>query len=156
MERRLGSVIRPVFGGSLARYLAYLGLCAAYLEGGIYKLFDFNEALSEMSHFGVSPAGPFAVSVIVLELVAPAMILTGKMRWLGSLALAAFTLLATFVALRFWDLPAGGERFMATNSFFEHLGLVGGFLLIAWIDLSPGWQVRRTQIDSVQTPSWGG
>jgi uncharacterized membrane protein YphA (DoxX/SURF4 family) len=24
------------------------------------------------------------------------------------------------------------ERFMAANSFFEHLGLVGGFLLVAW------------------------
>jgi hypothetical protein len=24
---------------------------------------------------------------------------------------------------------------MATNSFFEHLGLVGGFLLVAWLDL---------------------
>ena len=27
------------------------------------------------------------------------------------------------------------ERFMAANSFFEHLGLVGGFLLVAWLDL---------------------
>jgi hypothetical protein len=27
------------------------------------------------------------------------------------------------------------ERFMAANSFFEHLGLVGGFLLVAWHDL---------------------
>jgi hypothetical protein len=24
---------------------------------------------------------------------------------------------------------------MATNAFFEHLGLVGGFLLVAWHDL---------------------
>ncbi|MDH6170826.1 hypothetical protein M2282_006006 [Variovorax boronicumulans] len=29
----------------------------------------------------------------------------------------------------------GQERFMAANSFFEHLGLVGGFLLVAWHDL---------------------
>lgn len=27
------------------------------------------------------------------------------------------------------------ERFGAANSFFEHLGLIGGFLLIAWLDL---------------------
>jgi hypothetical protein len=32
-------------------------------------------------------------------------------------------------------MPAGHERFMAANSFFEHLGLVGGFLLVAWLDL---------------------
>ena len=24
---------------------------------------------------------------------------------------------------------------MATHSFFEHLGLVGGFLLVAWVNL---------------------
>jgi uncharacterized membrane protein YphA (DoxX/SURF4 family) len=26
-------------------------------------------------------------------------------------------------------------RFMIENGFFEHLGLVGGFLLVAWLDL---------------------
>ena len=33
------------------------------------------------------------------------------------------------------ELPAGHERFMAMNAFFEHLGLVGGFILVAWYDL---------------------
>ena len=52
---------------------------------------------------------------------------------LCALALAGFTLMATFVALRFWEMPLGHERFMAANSFFEHLGLVGGFVLVAWL-----------------------
>jgi uncharacterized membrane protein YphA (DoxX/SURF4 family) len=73
--------------------------------------------------------------VILVELVGSVMVLTGFFRWLGALALGGFTLLATFVALRFWELPAGQERFMAANSFFEHLGLVAGFLLVAWLDL---------------------
>jgi uncharacterized membrane protein YphA (DoxX/SURF4 family) len=42
---------------------------------------------------------------------------------------------ATGLALRFWELPIGQERFMAANAFFEHLGLIGGFLLVAWLDL---------------------
>jgi uncharacterized membrane protein YphA (DoxX/SURF4 family) len=63
------------------------------------------------------------------------MIFTGRLRWLGALGLAVFTLLATGVALRFWELPIGQERFMAANAFFEHLGLIGGFLLVAWLDL---------------------
>lgn len=87
-----------------------------------------------MNHFGLAPAAPFPVAVIVLELGASAMILTGFYRWLGALGLAGFTLMATFVANRFWEM-AGPERFMSANSFFEHLGLVGGFLLIAWYDL---------------------
>lgn len=62
------------------------------------------------------------------------MILLGLWRWLGALALAAFTLAATFLALRFWSAPPE-VRVMTANAFFEHLGLVGGFLLVAWHDL---------------------
>ena len=116
------------------RWIALLLLCAAYLQGGFNKAVDFNAAIAEMNHFGLSPAAPLAVAVIVLELGASALILTGFLRWLGALALGGFTLLATFVALRFWEMPQP-ERFMAANSFFEHLGLVGGFLLVAWHDL---------------------
>ena len=132
---RLANMARPVFGSAAIRWLAYLGLCAAYLQGGFNKLTDFNGAIGEMTHFGLSPAPVFAVLVIVLELGASAMILTGKLRWLGALALAAFTLMATFLALRYWELPAGPARFGAANSFYEHLGLIGGFLLVAWLDL---------------------
>jgi uncharacterized membrane protein YphA (DoxX/SURF4 family) len=117
------------------RWVALLLLCAAYLQGGFNKAMDFGSAIAEMNHFGVSPAAPMAAAVIVLELGASALILTGFHRWLGALALAAFTLFATFVALRYWQLPVGQERFMAANSFYEHLGLVGGFLLVAWHDL---------------------
>jgi uncharacterized membrane protein YphA (DoxX/SURF4 family) len=116
------------------RWIALLLLCAAYLQGGFNKATDFASAVAEMNHFGVSPAAPMAMAVIVLELGASALILTGFYRWLGALALGAFTLFATFVALRFWEMPQP-ERFMAANSFFEHLGLVGGFLLVAWQDL---------------------
>ena len=131
----LSRLARPVFGSHAIRWLAYLGLCAAYLQGGFNKLMDFQGAVGEMSHFGLSPASLLAGLVIALELGASVMILSGKLRWLGALALAAFTLMATFVALRFWELPVGQERFMAANSFFEHLGLIGGFLLVAWLDL---------------------
>ena len=117
------------------RWIALLLLCAAYLQGGFNKAMDFGSAIAEMNHFGVSPAAPTAAAVIVLELGASVLILTGFYRWLGAVALAAFTLFATFVALRFWQMPVGQERFMAANSFFEHLGLVGGFLLVAWHDL---------------------
>jgi len=110
-------------------------LCAAYLQGGLQKALDFPSAITEMNHFGLSPAVPLAIAVIVLELGAAALILSGRLRWVGALALALFTLMATFVALRFWEMPPGPARFGATNSFFEHLGLVGGFLLVAWHDL---------------------
>jgi uncharacterized membrane protein YphA (DoxX/SURF4 family) len=119
---------------SVLRWIALLLLCAAYLQGGLNKALDFGSAIAEMKHFGLAPAEPLALSVIVLELGASVLILSGRLRWLGAIALAAFTLMATFMALRFWELPQPA-RFMAANSFFEHLGLVGGFLLVAWHDL---------------------
>jgi uncharacterized membrane protein YphA (DoxX/SURF4 family) len=116
------------------RWVALLGLCAAYLQGGIVKLTDVNGAVAEMRHFGLSPAMPFAIAVIAFELIASVAILTGYVRWLGALALGAFTVAATFMANRYWELGLP-ERFTAENAFYEHLGLAGGFLLIAWHDL---------------------
>lgn len=118
------------------RWLALLALCAAYLQGGLVKAFDFAGAVGEMNHFGLQPAAPLALAVIVLELGASALILSGRFRWLGALALTVFTLGATFVANRYWSL-AGHDRFMAMNAFYEHLGLAGAFVLVAWMDLRP-------------------
>ena len=120
-----------------ARWVALLLLVSAYLQGGLDKAFDFAGAVGEMHHFGLEPARPLALAIIALELGASALILTGRLRWLGAVALAAFTLAATLVANRFWSAPPT-ERFMLENGFFEHLGLVGGFLLVAWSD----WRAR--------------
>jgi uncharacterized membrane protein YphA (DoxX/SURF4 family) len=76
--------------------------------------------------------------VILFELTASAMVVSGLLRWAGALALSGFTLLATLVALRFWELAPGMERMMATNAFFEHLGLTGAFVLVAAVDLTKG------------------
>ncbi|OCC07037.1 DoxX family protein [Labrys sp. WJW] len=133
---RLATAARPVIGSAALRSLAYLGLCAAYIQGPVTKALDFDGAIAEMTHFGLSPAPTFAVAVIAFELMASAMILFGLWRWLAALSLAGFTLMATFVALRFWEIPAGQGRMMAMNAFFEHLGLIGGFILVAIDDLT--------------------
>ncbi|SEI09796.1 Uncharacterized membrane protein YphA, DoxX/SURF4 family [Rhizobium tibeticum] len=122
----------------VTRFIALLGLCAAYIQGPLTKLFDFSGALAEMEHFGLHPAAFFAVVVIAFELTASAMILSGFLRWLGALALAVFTLLATLIALRFWEMPSGMERSMAMNAFFEHLGLAGAFVIVAAMDVVKG------------------
>jgi uncharacterized membrane protein YphA (DoxX/SURF4 family) len=133
-DRMLAARLAPILGAPVVRWIALLGLCAAYLQGGLNKFMDFPGAVTEMRHFGLSPPSLMAVLVILLELGASAMILTGFYRWLGAISLGAFTLAATFIANRFWEM-APPERFMAANGFFEHLGLVGGFLLVAWFDV---------------------
>jgi uncharacterized membrane protein YphA (DoxX/SURF4 family) len=110
-------------------------LCSAYLQGGLDKAFDFPAAIAEMQHFGLQPAAPLALLTIAGELGASLLVLTGIKRWLGAAWLALFTLAADFVANRFWEL-SGMARTMSENGFFEHLGLAGAFLLVAWLDLS--------------------
>ena len=123
------------------RWIALLLLVSAYLQGGLDKAFDFAGAIGEMHHFGLEPAAPLALAVILLELGASLLILAGRLRWLGAIALAAFTLAATSVANRFWSAPPA-DRFMLENGFFEHLGLVGGFVLVAWMDWRESAQAR--------------
>ncbi|WP_363800074.1 DoxX family protein [Lysobacter firmicutimachus] len=126
------------------RWIGLLLLCAAYLKGGLQKAFDFQGAVAELEYFQLWPANGLAVAVIILNLGAAMLILIGWLRWLGALVLAAFTLIATLVALRYWELPPGPMRQFATNSFFEHLGLIGAFILVAWHDLRERTQAPQT------------
>jgi len=127
-------VLVPVLGSRLLHWLALLALCAAYLQGGLNKALDFDAAVAEMRHFKLEPAAPIAAATIALEIGASLLILSGYLRWLAALALAGFTLMASFLANPFWSaMPP--EWLAMANAFFEHLGLVGGFLLVAWQDV---------------------
>ncbi|KGG90235.1 DoxX protein [Comamonas thiooxydans] len=50
------------------------------------------------------------------------------------MALAGFTVLAALLTDRFRAAQQAGRQ-RAANAFFEHWGLVGGMLLVAWHDL---------------------
>lgn len=112
-------------------FLARLLLVGAYLLGGIVKATDWSAAVAEQAHFGMSPPALWAGLTIAVEIVGSALILAGRLVWLGAGMLGVFTLFAAIIANAFWAMPAGQERFIATNAFFEHLGLIGGFVLAA-------------------------
>jgi uncharacterized membrane protein YphA (DoxX/SURF4 family) len=134
LDATMRSWLAPVLSTSVLRWIALLFLCSAYLQGGLTKALDFNAAIAEMKQFGLKPPAPLAIAVIVMEIGASALILSGFFRWAGALVLGGFTLMATFLANRFWSAPLP-KRYATENSFFEHLGLVGGFLLVAAYDL---------------------
>lgn len=114
--------------------LALLLLCPAFLQGGFSKLLDFGGAVAEVQYFGLPVAALTAVLTTITELLGSALVLSGRPRWLGARWLAGLTLAANPLANRSWGMPPGHGRFMAANGFFEHLRLVGGFLLLAWRD----------------------
>ncbi|MDQ1229161.1 DoxX family protein [Sphingomonas sp. SORGH_AS_0879] len=114
-------------------FLARLLLVGAYLLGGVVKASDWPAAVAEQAHFGMNAPQLWAALTIAVEIVGPLLILSGRLIWLGAGMLGVFTLLAAFTANAFWTMPAGQDRFMATNAFFEHLGLIGGFVLAALV-----------------------
>jgi uncharacterized membrane protein YphA (DoxX/SURF4 family) len=130
--------VRGLLTSPIVRWFALLALCAAYLQGGFDKVTDFTAAEAELAHFGIMPPGPLAALTVGIELGGSFLVLSGLYRWLGALGLAGFTLFASMLANRFWGV-AGAERIALENAFFEHIGLAGGFLLVAWHD----WAAAR-------------
>jgi uncharacterized membrane protein YphA (DoxX/SURF4 family) len=114
-------------------FIARLALVGAYLLGGIVKASDWQSAVAEQAHVGMRPAALFAALTIVVEVIGPLLILSGRLVWLGAGMLGVLTLVAALAANAFWTMPFGLERFLATNAFFEHLGLIGGFVLAALV-----------------------
>ncbi len=115
-------------------WISMLMLCSAYIQGGYEKSFHFHDALGELQHFGLPPSPFLVLSSIAVEWGGPLLILTGFFRWLGALALAGFTCYASWLANRFWAVPPE-DMVRVSETFYEHVGLVGGFLAVALIDL---------------------
>jgi uncharacterized membrane protein YphA (DoxX/SURF4 family) len=121
--------ISAVLSSSGLLTLARIALVSAFLIGGMQKLADFPAAVTEQAHFGLQPAWLWAVAAIVVELGGSVLVIVGRWVWLGAGGLGVLTAVSMLVANNFWA-QTGQDRFMATNAFFEHLGLIAGLVLI--------------------------
>lgn len=114
--------------------LARVALVSAYLIGGVQKLLDFPGAVAEQAHFGLQPAWLWAVAAIAVELGGSVLVIVGRWVWLGAGGLGVLTAVAMITANDFWA-KTGHDRFIATNSFFEHLGLIAALVLVCVLSL---------------------
>lgn len=123
------SLVARLLGSNGFRQLALALLTLPFWLSGLTKLADIPGALAEANQFGLQPA-PLAVGVTVLvQLVGSALVVTRRWAWLGTAALAFFTLAATLIAHPFWAFADSSERLQQARIFVEHLGLIGGLLL---------------------------
>jgi uncharacterized membrane protein YphA (DoxX/SURF4 family) len=113
---------------------ARFALVSAFVIGGVAKLIDFPAAIAEQQHFGLSPAWLWAAAAVVVELIGSALVIVGRWVWLGAGGLGVLTAVAMLTANDFWTMT-GHDRFVALNSFFEHLGLIAGLVLISILSL---------------------
>ncbi len=110
--------------------LARIALVSAFLVSGVIKTLDFPGAVAEVRALaGIEPAAVLAILVIVTQLGGAALVIVGgRAVWIGAGLLAGFTVVATLLAHAFWT-KTGIEQARDLATFFEHVGLIGGFLL---------------------------
>ena len=110
--------------------LARIALVSAFAVSGVAKMLDFSGAVAEVRALaGIEPAVVLAVLVIITQLGGAALVIAGgRAAWIGAGLLAAFTVVATLLAHAFWT-KSGLEQVRDLSTFFEHVGLIGGFLL---------------------------
>lgn len=120
------------YGVVLARFC----LAAVFLYSGVDKLWHWRSAVEEVEGYGLPWPRTCAALTVLTQLVGGVMLATGFGVWFGALLLAGFTVAATLLGHPFW-LHRGDQFRREFTTTLEHLAIVGGFLLIALIDLAP-------------------
>jgi uncharacterized membrane protein YphA (DoxX/SURF4 family) len=126
--------IAAILSWPLLLPISKVALVSAFLIGGIQKLVDFPAAVAEQAHFGLQPAWLWAAAAIIVELGGSALVIFGRLVWLGAGGLGVLTAVAMLTANDFWA-KTGHDRFVAVNAFFEHLGLIAGLMLVSILSL---------------------
>ncbi|EJL33278.1 putative membrane protein [Caulobacter sp. AP07] len=111
--------------------LARVLLTLPYWWSGLSKIANLSGALGEAQHFGLKPAWLVVAVTVLVQLGGSILLIVGRAGWLAAGALGVFTALATLIAHPFWTVADPMERFHALNTFLEHVGLIGGFMLAA-------------------------
>jgi transmembrane protein len=124
--RPIAAILDSCVFGVLMRIV----LTLPYWASGLVKLADFSGAQAEMGMFGLHPTAPFAIAVIITQLVGAALVIHGRHAWLGAGALAVFTLLTILLVHSFWT-KSGEAAVMTMHVAVEHIGMCGGLALAA-------------------------
>ncbi|MCC6888108.1 MAG: DoxX family protein [Hyphomicrobiales bacterium] len=120
-----------VAGGGLIWLLGRVVLGGLFLVSGAQKLMGLDQFAALLVKGGI-PEGLAAVLAPVAagaETVGGLCIVLGLATSWASLLMIAFTLVAAFVAHRFWEFE-GGMRVLQQNHFIKNIMIVAGFCLL--------------------------
>lgn len=118
---------------ALQNPLALVGrvlLALLFVPAGLGKITGFAGSVGYATAMGM-PLPTVAVAIgLVIELAGGLALLAGFGTRLAALALAVFTLAASFVFHRYWALPAD-QQMVQQLMFFKNVGVTGGLLAFA-------------------------
>ena len=110
--------------------LARLLLAALFMPAGISKISGFAGTAGYIGSVGLPmPELGAAIAIAVEVLGGIALIIGFGTRW-AALALAVFTLVASFFFHAYWAMPAE-QQMMQQLMFMKNIGVVGGLLALA-------------------------
>ena len=114
--------------------LARIVLTTPFWGAGIQHLVQYQTIPGEMAHFGLTPALPYAVALIVTLFTGSALVIAGgKWSWLGAGWLGVFTALTIPICHAFWNMQ-GAEAMSEFRTVMEHVSIIGGLMVMAILD----------------------
>ena len=105
-------------------------LALLFLPAGIGKIGGFAGTVGYIGSVGLPLPQLAAVLAIVVEVGGGLALLAGYGTRLAALALALFTLVASFLFHNFWAMPPE-QVMMQQLMFFKNIAVVGGLLVLA-------------------------
>lgn len=115
---------------NLFALVARLLMAVLFLPAGIGKIAGFAGTVGYITSKGLPMPAVAAVIAIVVEVVGGLALLAGAGTRIAAVALAVFTLLASFFFHAYWAVP---EAQVMTQQlmFFKNIAIVGGLLALA-------------------------
>ena len=119
--------------------ISRLLLAALFLPAGIGKFTGFAGTVGYITSVGMPMPTVAAAIAAVVEVVGALALIFGFGTRFAALALAFFTLVASFFFHAYWSLPAD-QQMMQQLMFFKNVGVVGGLLALAAFGAG-GWSM---------------
>jgi putative oxidoreductase len=106
-----------------------VALGAIFLQSGFGKLTNLGGFTAGLEERGVPMASILGPVGAAVEFFAGLAVLIGAWTPLAAILLVGFTVVATLIAHRYWDVP-DSERMMQRIQFMKNLSIVGGLLVL--------------------------
>ncbi|MDD5336015.1 MAG: DoxX family protein [Rhodoferax sp.] len=120
-------------------------LALLFLPAGISKIAGFSGTAGYIASKGLPLPELGVVIAIIMEVGGSLALIVGLKTRIAALALAAFTLVATFVFHNFWGVPVD-QAMVQQLMFYKNIAVVGGLLVLAAYGAG-AWSVDAKRAD---------
>jgi len=118
------------FGQDTGLLIGRVMMAALYLPFGLLKLENWNHTVAMLRALHAPAPMPAAAIAVLCETILPLLMIIGFKTRLLCLIMILYTAGATYLAHRFWLMPADAALEAEIN-FFKNVAIIGGFLILA-------------------------